>query len=89
MDVTMIGAYLGMVMIITVFGLEVSDRMSSKSAAYLLLMGIGQILLGVRAMMTEEWPFFALAMVWGAFAVLGLFRLYVHVHSHREEDHVE
>ena len=84
MEVTMIGAYLGMVMIITAFGLEVSDRMSSKSATYLLLMGTGQILLGVRAMMTEEWPFFALAMVWGAFAALGLFRLYVHVHPLEE-----
>ena len=89
MDITMIGAYLGMVMIITAFGLEVSDRMSSKSAAYLLLMGIGQILLGVRAMMTEEWPFFALAMVWGGFAALGLFRLYVHVHPQKEEVDVE
>ena len=89
MDLTMSGAYLGMVMIITAFGLEVSDRMSSKSATYLLLMGIGQILLGVRAMMTEEWPFFALAMVWGGFAALGLFRLYVHVHPQEEEDDVE
>jgi len=42
-------------------------------------------LLGVRAMMTEEWPFFALAMVWGAFAALGLFRLYVHVNPHKGE----
>ena len=85
----MYGAYLGMVMIITSFGLEVSDKMSSKSAAYLLLMGIGQILLGVRAMTTEEWPFFALAMVWGGFAALGLFRLYVHVHSQEETINVK
>ena len=89
MDITMLGAYVGMVMIIAAFGLEVNDRLSSKSAAYLLLMGFGQILLGVRAMMTEEWPFFALAMVWGGFAAFGLFRLYVHVYRQEGPGHVE
>ena len=89
MEITMIGAYLGMVMIITSFGLEVADRLSSKSATYLLLMGVGQILLGIRAMMTGEWPFFALAMVWGGFAALGLIRLSVRTSTRVEEKHVQ
>ena len=74
MELSMLGAYLGMIMALTAFGCEVTNRLDSKSKIYLLMMGGGQILLGVRALFTKEWPFLALAIVWGTFAFWALLK---------------
>ena len=57
MEVTMIGAYIGMFMVLAAFAAETRNIMSSRSLTYLLLMVIGEALLTLRAYVTGEWPF--------------------------------
>ena len=57
MEVTMIGAYIGMFMVLAAFAAETRNIMSSRSLTYLLLMAIGEALLTLRAYVTGEWPF--------------------------------
>lgn len=73
-QITMLGAYLGMALILAAFALETRGKLSSKASTYLWLMAIGQILLGTRAFLTEEWPFVALSVVWAGFAFASIIR---------------
>ena len=57
MEATMIGAYIGMFMVLAAFAAETRNIMSSRSLTYLLLMAIGEALLTLRAYVTGEWPF--------------------------------
>ena len=69
MELTMAGAYLGMVMVLFAFVTETRGLISSRSVSYLSLMGIGEILLTVRASVTGEWPFAVLGAIWAIFAI--------------------
>ena len=69
MEATMIGAYVGMVMVLAAFAAETRGIVSSRSFNYLLLMAIGEALLTVRAYITGEWPFAVLGGIWAAFAI--------------------
>ena len=70
MEPTMIGAYVGMFMVLAAFAAETRGIVSSRSFNYLLLMAIGEALLTVRAYITGEWPFAVLGGIWAAFACL-------------------
>ncbi len=70
----MAGAYLGMTLIVAAFWLETRGRISSRSLGYLGAMMAGQLLLGIRATVTGEWPFAVLAAVWAAIALAGILR---------------
>ena len=48
MDATMIGAYIGMFMVLAAFVAETRNIISSRSLTYLLLMAIGEALLTLR-----------------------------------------
>ena len=48
----MIGAYIGMFMVLAAFAAETRNIMSSRSLTYLLLMAIGEALLTLRAYVT-------------------------------------
>ena len=52
MELTMIGAYVGMFMVLAAFAAETRGIVSSRSFNYLLLMAIGEVLLTVRAYVT-------------------------------------
>mgnify|MGYP003992182961 FL=1 len=73
LETTMYGAYLGMALILAAFALETRGKISSRAPAYLWIMAIGQILLGIRAGVTQEWPFVALSIVWAGFAFYAIF----------------
>ena len=73
LETTMYGAYLGMALILAAFALETRGKISSRAPAYLWIMAIGQILLGIRAGVTQEWPFVALSIVWVGFAFYAIF----------------
>ena len=72
MEATMIGAYIGMFMVLAAFAAETRNIMSSRSLTYLLLMAIGQALLTLRAYVTGEWPFAILGGIWALFAVYSI-----------------
>jgi|TARA_B100001094_G_scaffold180269_1_gene174607 hypothetical protein len=72
MEPTMIGAYVGMVMVLIAFATETRGIISSRSFNYLVLMAIGELLLTVRAYVTGEWPFAVLGGVWAAFAIYSI-----------------
>ncbi|MBA45149.1 MAG: hypothetical protein CMB31_00995 [Euryarchaeota archaeon] len=74
MELTMAGAYLGMVMVLFAFVTETRGLISSRSVSYLSLMGIGEILLTVRASVTGEWPFAVLGAIWAIFAIWSIFK---------------
>ncbi len=65
-------AYVGMVCILLAFLLETRNVLHSKQPLYLLLMAIGSGLLGVRALLIEEWAFFVLEVVWCGAALLAM-----------------
>ncbi len=69
MELSMLGAYVGMAMVLIAFATETRSIVSSRSFLYLLLMAVGEILLTVRASLTGEWPFAVLGAFWAAFAV--------------------
>ena len=72
MELTMIGAYLGMLMVLAAFATETRGLISSRSFSYLVLMAIGEILLTLRAYVTGEWPFAVLGAVWALFAIYSI-----------------
>ena len=72
MEWTMVGAYIGMSMVVIAFALETRGRVSSRSTLYLASMAVGQILLGVRAYYTGEWPFVFLSIIWAGVALLAI-----------------
>ena len=72
MDATMIGAYIGMFMVLAAFVAETRNIISSRSLTYLLLMAIGEALLTLRAYVTGEWPFAILGGIWALFAVYSI-----------------
>jgi len=72
MEATMIGAYLGMIMVLAAFAAETRNVISSRSLIYLLLMAIGEALLTLRAYVTGEWPFAILGGIWALFAVYSI-----------------
>ena len=72
MEATMIGAYIGMFMVLAAFAAETRNIMSSRSLTYLLLMAIGEALLTLRAYVTGEWPFAILGGIWALFAVYSI-----------------
>ena len=72
MEATMIGAYIGMLMVLAAFAAETRNIMSSRSLTYLLLMAIGEALLTLRAYVTGEWPFAILGGIWALFAVYSI-----------------
>ena len=72
MEETMIGAYVGMFMVLAAFAAETRKKMSSRSLNYLLLMAIGEALLTLRAYVTGEWPFAILGGIWALFAVYSI-----------------
>tara|TARA_B100000902_G_C26997275_1_gene758073 strand:+ start:568 stop:804 length:237 start_codon:yes stop_codon:yes gene_type:complete len=74
MELTMIGAYIGMFMVLAAFAAETRGIMSSRSFNYLLLMVIGETLLTVRAYVTGEWPFAVLGGIWALFAAYSIAR---------------
>ena len=65
-------AYVGMVCILLAFLLETRNILHSKQPIYLSLMAIGSGLLGVRALLIEEWAFFVLEVVWCGAALLAM-----------------
>ena len=72
MEATMIGAYIGMFMVLAAFAAETRNIMSSRSLTYLLLMAIGEALLTLRAYVTGEWPFAILGGIWALFELFGI-----------------
>ena len=74
MELTMIGAYIGMLMVLAAFAAETRGIVSSRSFNYLLLMVIGETLLTVRAYVTGEWPFAVLGGIWALFAAYSIAR---------------
>ena len=72
MELTMIGAYLGMLMVLAAFATETRGLISSRSFSYLVLMASGEILLTLRAYVTGEWPFAVLGAVWALFAIYSI-----------------
>ena len=72
MEATMIGAYIGMLMVLAAFTAETRNIMSSRSLNYLLLMAIGEALLTLRAYVTGEWPFAILGGIWALFAAYSI-----------------
>ena len=72
MEFTMIGAYVGMLMVLAAFATETRGLISSRSFSYLVLMAIGEILLTLRAYVTGEWPFAVLGAVWALFAIYSI-----------------
>ena len=68
MEATMIGAYIGMIMVLVAFAAETRNVISSRSLIYLLLMAVGEALLTLRAYVTGEWPFAILGGIWALFA---------------------
>jgi len=72
MEATMIGAYIGMLMVLAAFVAETRNIISSRSLTYLLLMAIGEALLTLRAYVTGEWPFAILGGIWALFAVYSI-----------------
>ena len=74
MEPTMIGAYVGMLMVLVAFAAETRGIVSSRSFNYLLLMAIGEALLTVRAYITGEWPFAVLGGIWAVFAIYSILK---------------
>ena len=74
MEPTMIGAYIGMLMVLAAFAAETRGIVSSRSFNYLILMAIGEALLTVRAYVTNEWPFAVLGGIWAAFAAYSIMK---------------
>ena len=74
MELTMIGAYVGMFMVLAAFAAETRGIVSSRSFNYLILMAIGEVLLTVRAYVTNEWPFAVLGGIWAAFAAYSIMK---------------
>ena len=74
METTMIGAYVGMFMVLAAFAAETRGIVSSRSFNYLILMAIGEVLLTVRAYVTNEWPFAVLGGIWAAFAAYSIMK---------------
>jgi predicted ATP-grasp superfamily ATP-dependent carboligase len=74
MEPTMIGAYVGMFMVLAAFAAETRGIVSSRSFNYLILMAIGEVLLTVRAYVTNEWPFAVLGGIWAAFAAYSIIK---------------
>ena len=72
MEATMIGAYIGMIMVLAAFAAETRNVISSRSLVYLLLMAIGEALLTLRAYVTGEWPFAILGGIWALFAAYSI-----------------
>ena len=72
MEATMIGAYVGMLMVLAAFAAETRGIISSRSFNYLVLMAIGEALLTVRAYVTGEWPFAVLGAIWAIFAIYSI-----------------
>ena len=68
MNATMLGAYIGMIMVLLAFVSESRGIVSSRSITYLLLMFVGESLLTIRAYFTGEWPFAVLGAKWAIFA---------------------
>ena len=68
-------AYVGMMCILLAFLLETRNVLHSKQPTYLVLMAVGSGLLGVRAILIDEWAFFVLEVVWCGAAVLALISL--------------
>jgi len=68
----MIGAYIGMAMVLIAFITETRGVLSSRSMTYLVLMAVGEGLLTLRAYVTGEWPFAVLGAIWAAFAVFSI-----------------
>ena len=56
MEITMIGAYVGMILVLAAFVFETRGLLSSRSLLYLYSMGIGETMLTIRAGVTGEWP---------------------------------
>ena len=73
MEGTMMGAYVGMFMVLAAFAAETREQYR-RSISYLVLMAIGEILLTVRAYVTGEWPFAVLGGVWAAFAIYSIMK---------------
>ena len=73
MEITMFGAYIGMIMVLLAFICESRAIISSRSIFYLLLMFIGESLLTIRAYFTGEWPFAFLGAIWAIFAGYSIF----------------
>ena len=63
MELTMAGAYVGMAMVLIAFVTETRGMVSSRSIGYLTLMGVGEVLLTIRASVTGEWPFAVLGAI--------------------------
>ncbi len=74
MELTMGAAYLGMFFVLAAFALETRAIISSRSLIYLISMGIGELLLTIRATVTGEWPFAVLGAIWAAFAFYSIIR---------------
>jgi hypothetical protein len=74
MEPSMFGAYVGMLMVLIAFASETRGMLSSRSMPYLLLMGVGEILLTIRATLTGEWPFAVLGAIWAAFALWSILK---------------
>ena len=70
----MIGAYVGMFMVLAAFAAETRGILSSRSFNYLILMAIGEVLLTVRAYITGEWPFAILGGIWAVFAAYSIMK---------------
>ena len=70
----MMGAYLGMGLVLVAFSSESRGIVSSRSFTYLVLMFVGELLLTVRAYITGEWPFAVLGGIWAFFAAYSILK---------------
>jgi len=57
-------SYIGMMAILAAFVLETRNVLHSKQTSYLALMAVGSALLGIRALLIEEWAFLILEAAW-------------------------
>ena len=66
-------AYGGMLLILGAFILETRNILDSKNGIYLMMMATGSGMLGIRALLVEEWAFFILEVVWCLAAIVAIY----------------
>ena len=74
MDTTLLIGLAGMAIVLIAFVLNVTHRVTAHDKSYLWLNVVGCAVLIVYAVLLSSIPFMILNAVWGAFAIIGLFR---------------
>jgi hypothetical protein len=66
---------LGSIAILAAFGLAQVGVLNQKSVIYLVINIIGALLLGINALIGQQWGFVLLEVSWLGVAVVGLFNV--------------